>query len=503
MFLWSLGTTIPRLFLLFRTKSTVLTMCYLLLNRNKFFIFIKRKPIANYMSKDRKKKLANQQAKQQLKENINKQKREYYAKLFTTAQKLGIEKAVRKLVTDEERFFFRTRLVGFRFKNKDKKPLPIPAQKQMQKNIYNFIGEHTLYDYPNGQKVSLLEILETLYFLGLYLLAKTNDEFELPEKYQDFKEFFDFWQDNYGQWRDHLEIILYFISATLSSPVHGYWVFKLTDFFGCPSYPIQLGKPMVTYIDLEYQSNKGEKYKLRSKGDTRTLYRLYHYSFQSELTPCLLPPKLFNQPKETQIPVLLLSHAERRINERLDALWERVRYQIVAESIQNATKLVQYNKNTLLIPIYYKKIKVGYVVCFNHKNQHLIIKTFLFITCKGTPEGDKLARFTGLSKEDEIYLNIDRMSTFVHNQLSDNEELYAIFEQVGLSHLDNLKNKITRSDHFNTSSNTNLSKLKEMLRKKQEEEQLSQTELDELMATSTLIKEEETESLPTLNTTLA
>ena len=43
----------------------------------------------------------------------------------------------------------------------------------------------------------------------------------------------------------------------------------------------------------------------------------------------------------------------------------------------------------------------------------IVIRTFLFVTNNGTPEGKKLAQITGLQKLDKKYLALDKLSTFM------------------------------------------------------------------------------------------
>lgn len=61
----------------------------------------------------------------------------------------------------------------------------------------------------------------------------------------------------------------------------------------------------------------------------------------------------------------------------------------------------------------------------------IIIRTFLFVTNNGTPEGQKLGSNTGLQKLDKKYLAIDKLSTFMTSDIGKNENVKKIFIDAG------------------------------------------------------------------------
>jgi hypothetical protein len=74
--------------------------------------------------------------------------------------------------------------------------------------------------------------------------------------------------------------------------------------------------------------------------------------------------------------------------------------------------------------------KVGYLLTTLHDNK-LVIRSFLFLTNDGTPEGRKLHQLTRLEKYDKKYLGIDKLSTFTAYRIDEDEELSAIFREAG------------------------------------------------------------------------
>ena len=77
----------------------------------------------------------------------------------------------------------------------------------------------------------------------------------------------------------------------------------------------------------------------------------------------------------------------------------------------------------------------------------LVIRTFLFLTNNGTPEGKKLHNLIGLQKADKEFLKIDKLSTFVNSDIKENEKLKALFCEAGCGDLFQLdKTVLDRSD---------------------------------------------------------
>ncbi|MDI6739251.1 MAG: hypothetical protein QME74_02690 [Candidatus Edwardsbacteria bacterium] len=86
-------------------------------------------------------------------------------------------------------------------------------------------------------------------------------------------------------------------------------------------------------------------------------------------------------------------------------------------------------------------IKAGYLA-LEIKQGRALIRTFLFITSDGTPEGDRLRQVCGLGRLDKHFLALDRLSTFVAADFSGHAKLRELFAEAGLECLWELKEKI-------------------------------------------------------------
>jgi hypothetical protein len=89
------------------------------------------------------------------------------------------------------------------------------------------------------------------------------------------------------------------------------------------------------------------------------------------------------------------------------------------------------------------------------QNDKIVIRTFLFITFSGTPEGQKLSQITGLNMFDKKYLAIDRLSTFMKTDIRENPVLADLFTRAGCGDLfqtDKIMNYVNTKNESSFSS---------------------------------------------------
>ena len=121
---------------------------------------------------------------------------------------------------------------------------------------------------------------------------------------------------------------------------------------------------------------------------------------------------------EVPLPVYIQSHAIMRLLERVDCFLSGVAQMNIYESLISPT--ITYDQNhKLLIEYSVFKTKIGYFRA-DIVDGIILIRTFLFITNSGTPEGDLLEKNLGLQKSDKQYLAIDKLSTFMNSDLDTN-----------------------------------------------------------------------------------
>jgi len=155
---------------------------------------------------------------------------------------------------------------------------------------------------------------------------------------------------------------------------------------------------------------------------------------------------------EIPLKVYIQSHAINRLLERIDCFWSgyiqfNIHSSLVAPIIAHDTN------NNLLIEFRIFGTKAGYFRA-DVVEGIILIRTFLFITNNGTPEGQLLEKNTGLQKFDKKYLAIDKLSTFMNSDLDKNVEVQQIFINAGCQCLIDLYNNmkymlIKKNKNFN------------------------------------------------------
>jgi len=138
------------------------------------------------------------------------------------------------------------------------------------------------------------------------------------------------------------------------------------------------------------------------------------------------------------LPVYIQRHALQRLDERLGLQANNVHSHLFFSLFEQPVNYVLGNSCTLIEFNMYE-YKVGYLLTTLHEDK-LVIRSFLFLTNDGTPEGRKLRQLTRLEKYDKKYLGIDKLSTFTAYKIHEDKELSALFHEAGCGSLLDARN---------------------------------------------------------------
>jgi hypothetical protein len=94
-------------------------------------------------------------------------------------------------------------------------------------------------------------------------------------------------------------------------------------------------------------------------------------------------------------------------------------------TVQPGTCLLEYHIDNTLIGYFLIEAVSGVA----------LIKTFLFVTNSGTPEGSKLDRILKARKEDKEFTGIDKLGTLLTTDILQNPTLHAALTEAGLESL--------------------------------------------------------------------
>ncbi len=136
---------------------------------------------------------------------------------------------------------------------------------------------------------------------------------------------------------------------------------------------------------------------------------------------------------KSKIPAYIQRHALQRIEERLGMLNGVVQYQIYLTFKKENHSYQSQGDNTLLeLEVFGKKL--GYLVCSVHQDK-IIVRTFLFLTNEGSPEGKLLGDISSLAIPDKQYLDLDTLPGIRRYNLHSNSQLSDLFIHAGCSQL--------------------------------------------------------------------
>jgi hypothetical protein len=139
-------------------------------------------------------------------------------------------------------------------------------------------------------------------------------------------------------------------------------------------------------------------------------------------------------PERGPAPVYLHQHALERLRQRLpfgelgqatvqDFAWQSLRRPMLIP--QRGGWLVEFN---------FWQWRLGYFVA-EEIDEKILIKSFLFLTMDGTPEGRQLRRRLGMKTDQIAYLRADTLQYFIASDVQHDIDLRRIFTECGCGHL--------------------------------------------------------------------
>jgi len=187
---------------------------------------------------------------------------------------------------------------------------------------------------------------------------------------------------------------------------------------------------------IRIYTEEPKKINVKIDGVSRPALQLGWAGYSHGMTWFTLKPSQLNisdwlndQPME----VYIQSHALRRFRERTEGIYCFAAQYYIYKSFLKPNICYDSNHN-LLIEYRIMNSKAGYFR-FDIVSNIIVIRTFLFLTNSGTPEGDLLGKNTGLKVLDKKYLAIDKLSSFMSSDINKNEQVNKIFTDAGCQSL--------------------------------------------------------------------
>jgi hypothetical protein len=185
---------------------------------------------------------------------------------------------------------------------------------------------------------------------------------------------------------------------------------------------------------IKFSTGKPSHERIKIDGQLREVTALSWPDIYGKFKQVRVIPSKLGFPKELSkpVPVFFQQHAAARLIERLSIQGGILLY--ILEGLFHDQTDDFYLVDGNLLPLSVLGKKLGYLAV-DLVDGKLIIRTFLFLTNDGTPEGRKLAELTKLKKLDKQYLGIDTLTGFRSLNIADDPILNRLFKEAGCGDL--------------------------------------------------------------------
>jgi len=288
---------------------------------------------------------------------------------------------------------------------------------------------------PGGKEMSHYEYYTAGLTFYLYLLKLKGNEFPFAQKLkQELAPFINFPE------RDEM------LSKYLHSCMESIGMIKnnLNDLLYWAKYVSKLSANghSIDHI-IEIHGLLPPKKQVTINGSNRPVIRVgWTFAAGGIVWSQIMPAGLnINSPLASlPMEVYIQSHALQRLSERIDCFIPGVVHYNLFCSFDKISAFIGEN-NKLFIEYRLFYTKAGYLIA-DIIDGIVVIRTFLFLTNDGTPEGKKLNEYSRLDKLDKKYLSIDKLSTFMSMKIDDNNVVKEMFTRAGCLCLFELENKV-------------------------------------------------------------
>jgi hypothetical protein len=180
----------------------------------------------------------------------------------------------------------------------------------------------------------------------------------------------------------------------------------------CEEFPRSYAKGSDFKVSFRLTARESESKNFLIKNIFRKAYRMFETSdglyfpkpmqfFKHKFYPKAGKEEMFN--------VYVQSHVLHRFKQRVDTVSPSIQNLLFLYAFTRGAHLVRFQKQTLFASLVEDERPIGYFTYFV-QGDDMIINTFLPLTSADTPEGKKLNDILSLSKEELIYLGMDKLS---------------------------------------------------------------------------------------------
>jgi hypothetical protein len=379
----------------------------------------------------------NKKSPQQIKSDQQHQKNLYLKRIKDMMGIIGDESAYSLLCSFEIDMLYNCRLRPVKLKSPDS-PEAVVANNDLKilNDKLTALLKETMVSLGVAQPISLYDFCSYIETIYLFWRNANISDFTNAGK---FKDKFPVFQEEYKKRRveafSKLDAALGYIPYIFNDIIEELiWLestrFKTTD---------NILDTSSFYNNYIVHFEKPESILLNIDNKKRNVFRVGLSQLGCIHWMTITPMQLGRHGVLEQFPlkIYIQTHVIDRIKERLGPFFAYARYPGILRALLNKDIYSSDDGNFLIAYTYLSK-KIGYLKADIFEDK-LIIRTFLFITNNGTPEGKKLFKLLGVQKEDKKYLGIDKLSTFMEYDIEKDEKLKKIFDLAGCGDLFEVK----------------------------------------------------------------
>lgn len=366
--------------------------------------------------------------------SVSDQKANFFKRLESFCEKVGGPGTYELLPKAEKQRLFWERCLPVKVQPAPGESIPENALKRIRRILPIYLKETKLRIEDSGIEISLNEIFST----GLSLLFYSND---LGEKA--------FAGANELKRRLQPLLLTERLDREINSAIGtlitilGLYVGNLKGHLYSVDFSPLLQKYGISRIEIRLviHSHVPERQRIEIDGSSRPIVRVGCVISVAEgpqyIQLTVEQLKLPEQESGKKFDVYAQTHALDRLRERLE-FWsdETLSFNLFL-SLHDAI-IHKQSESSFLIDYRVGENKLGYLAA-EIIDGLVVIRTFLFLTHAGTPEGEKLRKICGFQKLDIQYLAIDKLSTFVNADIRSDRKLEALFMEAGCGSLLDIK----------------------------------------------------------------
>lgn len=192
------------------------------------------------------------------------------------------------------------------------------------------------------------------------------------------------------------------------------------------------------YRRLEIRAHAARPIRLGPRGDSRLAYPCTRSEFCNGLMPVRWNPRRLgitsSESGSADLPVYISPHAISRFDERLPIdCGDYSLHNLILEGLRSPRPIAGRD-GAWLIPVEPVMGRIGYLVA-QVLPDYVLIKTFLFLTMRGTPESERLMTGLGVFRADVERFELDRCKTWIDSDITQDPLIRRVLSNCGCGHL--------------------------------------------------------------------